>query len=81
MKKILTLFVLALAFTLAPHDGLAQKKKSKPKAKTDPTLRPSKSQKKVQKKILKSKKRASLEITPSYFATYWRKEDGLDSTI
>jgi hypothetical protein len=78
MKKILALFVLAVAFILIPHDAMAQKK-SKPKAKTDPTLRPSKKQSKVQKKMKKRRTKSALIIAPKDFAAYWRREDGFGS--
>jgi hypothetical protein len=81
MKKILALFVLAVAFILTPHDAMAQKKKSKPKAKTDPTLRPSKKQSKVQKKMKKRRTKSAMTIAPKDFAAYWRREDGSGSTI
>jgi hypothetical protein len=74
MKKILILFVLAIAFVLSPQDTFAQKIK-KPQAKTDPTLRPNKkSQKKKDKFLKKKKKRSSIGRKSDFHAFYWRRE-------
>jgi hypothetical protein len=71
MKRIAILFVLAALFVLTPRDSFAQKK---PKAKPDPTLRPSKSQKKVKKKMAKRRSRSAFIVPAKTLAIFWRKD-------
>lgn len=73
-RTVLAFIVLMFLFTL-PNKSFAQKKK--PKAKTDPTLTPSKKQKKVKKKIVKRKKRAAESRQMDYATAQqliWRRK-------